>query len=131
VKSTTEVLDLHLKCFAARDIDGVMEDYPPDAVYFGLEGLLRGPNAIKPVFEKLFAEFAKPDVLCAKAAADRGRLRVHRLDRGDSRQFVRTRQRHLCYSERKHPPAGFDRRTSSVNIDDFPAQNPMEELWQR
>jgi hypothetical protein len=27
---------------------------------FGPEGALRGPNAIKPVFEKIFAELAKP-----------------------------------------------------------------------
>jgi hypothetical protein len=28
-------------------------------VFFGPEGALRGPNAIKPVFERMFAEFAK------------------------------------------------------------------------
>ena len=29
-----EVLDHHLKCFAARDIDGVLPDYSADAVFF-------------------------------------------------------------------------------------------------
>jgi ketosteroid isomerase-like protein len=59
MRSTAEVLDHHLKCFAARDMDGVL-DYSADTVFFGPEGALRGPNAIKPVFERMFAEFAKP-----------------------------------------------------------------------
>jgi ketosteroid isomerase-like protein len=61
MRSTAEVLDHHLKCFAARDMEGVLADYSVDAVFFGPEGALRGPNAIKPVFEKIFAEFAKPE----------------------------------------------------------------------
>src|ERR1700730_10037967 len=60
MRSTAEVLDHHLKCFAARDMEGVLADYSADAVFFGPEGALRGPNAIKPVFEKIFAELAKP-----------------------------------------------------------------------
>jgi hypothetical protein len=36
------------------------------AVFFGLEGALRGPNAIKPVFERTFAEFAKPGASVAR-----------------------------------------------------------------
>jgi ketosteroid isomerase-like protein len=60
MRSTAEVLDHHLKCFANRDIDGVLADYSEDAVFFGSEGALRGPNAIKPVFERMVAEFAKP-----------------------------------------------------------------------
>jgi len=35
-------------------------------VFFGLEGALRGPNAIKPVFERTFAEFAKPGASVAR-----------------------------------------------------------------
>ncbi len=57
--STAEVLDHHLKCFAARDMEGVLADYSADAVFFGPEGALRGPNAIKPASEKVFAELAK------------------------------------------------------------------------
>jgi hypothetical protein len=52
MRSTTEVLDHHLKCFAARHMDGVLADYSADAVFFGPEGALHGPNAIKPVFNK-------------------------------------------------------------------------------
>ena len=60
VKSTSDVLAHHLKCFAARDLDGLIEDYATDAVFFTLGGMLRGPEAIRGVFEKLFSEFAKP-----------------------------------------------------------------------
>ena len=60
VKSTSDVLAHHLKCFAARDLDGLMEDYAADAVFFTLGGMLRGREAIRGVFEKLFSEFAKP-----------------------------------------------------------------------
>ena len=60
MRSTAEVMDHHLQCFAARDMEGVLANYSADAVFFGPEGALRGPNAIKPVFEKIFAELAKP-----------------------------------------------------------------------
>ena len=66
MKSTTEVLDHHRKCFAARDLDGLLADYSLDALIFGLEGAFRGPDAIKPVFEKLFAEFSKPGLSFAR-----------------------------------------------------------------
>lgn len=65
MRSTAEVLDHHLKCFADRDLDGVWADYSADAVFFGPEGALWGPNAIKPVFERMFAEFAKPSASVA------------------------------------------------------------------
>jgi ketosteroid isomerase-like protein len=60
MRSTEEVLDHHLKCFGARDIDAVMADYAADAVFLGPEGALRGPNAVRPVFERMFDEFATP-----------------------------------------------------------------------
>jgi hypothetical protein len=47
-------------------MDGVLADYSADAVFFGPEGALRRPNAIKPVFEKMFAEFAKPGASVAR-----------------------------------------------------------------
>ena len=58
--TTSDVLDRHLKCFAERDVDGVLADYSPDAVLFVPEGPLRGPHAIKPLFQALVSEFAKP-----------------------------------------------------------------------
>jgi ketosteroid isomerase-like protein len=58
--STSEVLDRHLKSFAEYDLDGVLADYSPDAVLFVPSGPLKGPEAIKPLFEALVSEFAKP-----------------------------------------------------------------------
>jgi len=59
-KTTAEVLAHHGKCFADRDLDGIMADYAPDAVFFSGDGVVRGPEAIRAVFEGLFREFAKP-----------------------------------------------------------------------
>jgi ketosteroid isomerase-like protein len=58
--STNEVLDRHLKSFAEHDVDGVVADYSSDAVLFVPSGPIKGPDAIRPVFEALIAEFAKP-----------------------------------------------------------------------
>lgn len=58
--STSDVLDRHLKSFAGRDLDGVLADYSPDAVLLAPTGSLRGPDAIKPLFQDLISEFAKP-----------------------------------------------------------------------
>jgi hypothetical protein len=60
MRSTAEVLDHHLKCLVARNVDGLLADYSADAVFFAPEGALGGPDAIRAVFEKMFAEFAKP-----------------------------------------------------------------------
>ena len=58
--STSDVLDRHLKCFSEYDVEGVMADYSSDAVLFVPTGSLRGPGAIKPLFQALVSEFAKP-----------------------------------------------------------------------
>jgi ketosteroid isomerase-like protein len=58
--STSDVLDRHLKCFAEYDLEGVLADYSSDAVLFVLTGPLKGPDAIRPLFEGLISEFAKP-----------------------------------------------------------------------
>jgi len=58
--STSEVLDRHLKSFAEHDVDGVLADNPSDAVLFVPTGLLKGPDAIRPLFDALVSEFAKP-----------------------------------------------------------------------
>lgn len=58
--STTDVLDRHLDAFARHDVDGLLADYSSDAVLFVPTGLLRGPDAIKPLFQDLVSEFAKP-----------------------------------------------------------------------
>jgi ketosteroid isomerase-like protein len=58
--STSDVLDRHLKSFAEYDLDGVLADYSSDAVLFVPTGPLKGPDAIKPLFQALISEFAKP-----------------------------------------------------------------------
>jgi ketosteroid isomerase-like protein len=58
--STSDVLDRHLKSFAEYNIDGVLADYSSDAVLFTPTGPLKGPDAIKPLFQALVSEFAKP-----------------------------------------------------------------------
>jgi len=57
---TSEVLDRHLKSFAEHDLDGVLADYSSDAVLFVPTGPLKGPDAIKPLFQSLISEFRKP-----------------------------------------------------------------------
>jgi ketosteroid isomerase-like protein len=58
--STKDILDHHLKCFGEGDLDGILSDYAPTAVLFTPEGPLKGPDAIKPLFQAIFAEFKKP-----------------------------------------------------------------------
>ena len=50
----------HLRCFGEKDLDGLLADYSPDAVFFVPGRPLRGPDAIKPFFQALVSEFAKP-----------------------------------------------------------------------
>ena len=58
--STNDVLDYHLKCFGENDLDGILADYSSDAVLFTPTGPLKGPVAIKPLFQALISEFEKP-----------------------------------------------------------------------
>ena len=58
--STSDVLDRHLNSFAQYDLAGILADYSSDAVLFTPTGPLRGPAAIKPLFQALVSEFAKP-----------------------------------------------------------------------
>jgi ketosteroid isomerase-like protein len=59
-ESTTDILNRHMKAFAERNLEGVLADYSPDAIMFVPAGTLKGPKAIKPLFESLIAEFEKP-----------------------------------------------------------------------
>ena len=58
--STKDVLEHHLKAFDQGDLNGVLSDYAPGAVVFTKDGTFKGVDAIRPLFETLFAEFAKP-----------------------------------------------------------------------
>lgn len=58
--STTDILNRHLQCFGASDLDGILADYAPDAVIFTPHGVLKGTEAIKSFFKIVLAEFGKP-----------------------------------------------------------------------
>ena len=60
MRSTEEVLAHHFQCFASRDLDGLVADYAPEALFFTPDGVLRGSDAIRGVFEKLLSELARP-----------------------------------------------------------------------
>jgi ketosteroid isomerase-like protein len=60
MKSTNDVIDHHLKAIEQGDVNAVLSDYAPDAVLFRTDGMLKGIDAIRPVFETFVAEFQKP-----------------------------------------------------------------------
>lgn len=60
MSTTATVLNNHLKSFSERNLAGILSDYAPSAILFTPDGPLVGVNAIKPLFESLLAEFAKP-----------------------------------------------------------------------
>ena len=70
IVSTSDVLDRHLKSFAEYDMDGVVADYSSDAVLFVPTGPLKGPDAIKPLFEALFRSLQSraPRLRCSSDA---------------------------------------------------------------
>ena len=57
MKSTNDVLDHHLKAIEEGDVDAVLSDYSPDAVLFRSDGVFKGVEAIRPVFDTFVAEF--------------------------------------------------------------------------
>ena len=58
--STKDIIDHHLQAFAERDLQGVLSDYAPGAIFFTPQRVLRGRDAIKPLFQAMIAEFSKP-----------------------------------------------------------------------
>ena len=58
--TTQEVLTHHLNCFGKGDLAGTMADYSPESRFFTPDDVLRGPEAIRKFFVRLFEEFAKP-----------------------------------------------------------------------
>ena len=58
--TTQDVLENHLNSFGKGDLQGILSDYAPEAVMFTPDGPLQGPDAMKPLFEALIAEFGKP-----------------------------------------------------------------------
>jgi ketosteroid isomerase-like protein len=60
MKSTRDLIDHHLNAFAERDLNGILSDYAAEVVFFTQHGALRGVDAIRPLFQALLTEFAKP-----------------------------------------------------------------------
>jgi ketosteroid isomerase-like protein len=60
MSSTKDVLDHHVKCFGEGDLKGILSDYAPGAVLFTPDGPLKDADAIKPLFQAMFAEFGNP-----------------------------------------------------------------------
>ena len=58
--STKDVVDRHLEFFGKGDLKGILSDYAPGAVLFTPDGPLKGSDAIRPLFQAMFAEFGKP-----------------------------------------------------------------------
>src|SRR5260221_13701788 len=58
VPTTQDVLTPHLNRFG--DVAGTMADYTAESRFFTPDGLLRGSEAIRRFFVRLFEEFAKP-----------------------------------------------------------------------
>jgi ketosteroid isomerase-like protein len=59
--ATTEaVLGHHLQCLGAGDLEGVLADFAPDSVLCSPSGILRGPAAMRGLFQGFIDEFAKP-----------------------------------------------------------------------
>jgi hypothetical protein len=59
MKSTNDILSHHLQAIKQGDVNAVLSDYAPDAVLFRKDGVFKGIDAIRPVFEKFVAEFQK------------------------------------------------------------------------
>lgn len=55
--STTAVLDRNTRAFAARDVDGLMENYTDQSVLITQEATYQGKAQIRAFFDQLVAEF--------------------------------------------------------------------------
>ena len=59
MSTTQEVLERHLRSFGEHDLNGILSDYAPDAIFFTPEGPLKG-DRIKLFLQAILAEFGKP-----------------------------------------------------------------------
>jgi hypothetical protein len=63
-----EVLDHHLRCFGALDLDGIMADFSDNSVLLTVDGALKGRDAIRGFFAQAFVEFGQPGTTFAMLA---------------------------------------------------------------
>ncbi|GCA52764.1 snoaL-like domain protein [Sinorhizobium sp. KGO-5] len=59
--SAVAVLDHPLHAFAAGDADAILADYTEDSVLITPQAILKGPAAIRPLFEAMIKEFSSPN----------------------------------------------------------------------
>ena len=60
VDTTQQVCEHHLRALAAGDLDGILSDYADDSLLIGPEGVVKGRQAIRGVFEGALASLFKP-----------------------------------------------------------------------
>jgi ketosteroid isomerase-like protein len=60
MRSTNDVLDHHLEAIKQGDVNAVLSGYAPDAILFRQDGVFKGIDEIRPVFEAFVGEFRKP-----------------------------------------------------------------------
>ena len=60
MRSTREVLDHHLACFAAGNVEDTLSDYTERSVLLTPDGALRGVDDIRSFFAAAYAEFGQP-----------------------------------------------------------------------
>ena len=58
--TTSDVLAHHMTCFGNGDLAGVLSDYTSESRIFTQDGVLRGSEPIRGLFQRLLAEFGKP-----------------------------------------------------------------------
>jgi len=61
MNSTQRVVENHIQRFREGDLEGVLEDFSPEAVVFTPSGTLKGKSEIKTLFQNLLEEFGKPE----------------------------------------------------------------------
>jgi SnoaL-like domain len=60
MNSTKDVIENHIRRFREGNIDGVLDDFSPNAILLTSTGPLRGRSEIQGLFQNLLAEFGKP-----------------------------------------------------------------------
>jgi ketosteroid isomerase-like protein len=60
MNSTQRVVENHIQRFREGGLEGVLEDFSPEAVVFTPSGTLKGKTEIKTLFRNLLEEFGKP-----------------------------------------------------------------------
>lgn len=60
--ATSAVLQRHMDTMGKHDLEGILADYADDAVMFSPAGMVKGKAALRPTFEQIVAEWAKPGV---------------------------------------------------------------------